>query len=263
MRHGTPVPEYGGSRTFGSIETYYATETGRPVLLAALNGGGYQIGLFREEDTGLSLLFDSDDPAVGIPDATLDPAISGLHESPVTGTTVLSAYWYGPGGAESGHGLWRIHEEGNWELLMSSAQSFSLSPADLRTIASLNAHVFTSEGVLPIDVQFTDGSSAIVSWTDLPSRLPGDANGDSIVDEADHALWRRAFGQPVLGGYGADFNGDRMVNQADYVLWRKNFGRATDAIAQTAAPEPFTAVLALLLLASLIFMRPLMPQSIP
>jgi hypothetical protein len=243
MRHGAPAPGYDGTRAFESIGTYYATETGRPILLAGLSGDGYHAALFREVGAELSLFFNSDDPAPGIEDSRLDPWTASIHESPVTGATLLSAYWYSSDGTDGGVGLWRIDEQENWHLILSDEQSLQILPGDEREIEWLNPHSFTSGGMLPIEVGFTDGSSALIAWTDHAVSLPGDANGNHVVDNPDYALWRSGFGESVLGGYGADLDGNRVIGPADYVVWRKFAGSETAASAQFVAPEPGTSML--------------------
>jgi cytochrome c peroxidase len=84
--------------------------------------------------------------------------------------------------------------------------------------------------------------------------LPGDYNGDGVVDAADYQVWRSNFGDTT--SLVADGNGDGKVDTADYLLWRENMGRTWQSlmpgdgasISQNNVPEP--AGLALGLLAS-------------
>ncbi len=71
-----------------------------------------------------------------------------------------------------------------------------------------------------------------------PTSMPGDFNGDHVVDAADYATWRDGIGS--------------LYTMADYNVWRQNYGatRASSAAAsQTptaqAAPEPASLVLLL------------------
>ncbi len=228
---------------FSRFADVYATETGRPVVVADLSGTDFKRGVFSESGGQLSLVFESDRPAPGIEGALL-PAYDGvrLHDSPMTGATILSADWYNSGVALNGTGLWRI-DQGNWQLLLSTGQSLEISPGDVRTINWLSPKRFTDSGMLPIDVMFTNGTRALLSWTDAPQRIAGDANGDGKVDAADYVLWRKNLGQTVLGGYGADADGDRLIGEGDYRVWRANFGRAQTGDSLFAVPEPASLVL--------------------
>jgi hypothetical protein len=77
-------------------------------------------------------------------------------------------------------------------------------------------------------------------WDDLiagqlKQPIPGDFNGDDLVDAADLSVWRENFssnGMPVntLG----DANGDGVADGADFLVWQRNF----TAAAVTAVPEP-------------------------
>lgn len=68
--------------------------------------------------------------------------------------------------------------------------------------------------------------------------IPGDFNGDRVVDNADYGEWRSSFG--FGGSQSADGNGDGTVNAADYVVWRNNLAADTAAAAGEAVPEPRT-----------------------
>lgn len=59
-------------------------------------------------------------------------------------------------------------------------------------------------------------------------QLPGDFNGDFIVDTADYTVWRNAFGG--IHDPRADGNRDGMIDQADYAIWKQNFGNTSDGL---------------------------------
>jgi hypothetical protein len=58
-----------------------------------------------------------------------------------------------------------------------------------------------------------------------PDFLPGDANGDGLVNLADFGILRANFGTGSLFSQG-DFNRDGIVNLADFGILRANFGRS-------------------------------------
>ncbi|MBX7071867.1 MAG: DUF4465 domain-containing protein [Pirellulales bacterium] len=69
--------------------------------------------------------------------------------------------------------------------------------------------------------------------------VPGDANGDTLVDGADYTIWADHFQQS--GGYAqGDFNGDGVVDGADYTIWADHFAPASAAL---PVPEPATGLL--------------------
>ncbi len=60
--------------------------------------------------------------------------------------------------------------------------------------------------------------------------LPGDFNGDHVVDAADYVVWRKGFGP--------------TYTQDDYNTWRSHFGQSgsggASLVADSAVPEPAT-----------------------
>jgi cytochrome c peroxidase len=85
--------------------------------------------------------------------------------------------------------------------------------------------------------------------------LPGDYNGDGIVDGADYQVWRSSYGDTT--SLVADGNGDGIVDTGDYVLWRSNLGRTWQSLATgsvagaggSAVPEPTSAMFGVLAIA--------------
>jgi beta-glucanase (GH16 family) len=75
--------------------------------------------------------------------------------------------------------------------------------------------------------------------------VPGDYNGDLLVDSMDYLAWRKSVGQSGIG-LPADGSGNGTVGQEDYEVWRQNFGSsAASATATTiifSVPEPSAAV---------------------
>jgi hypothetical protein len=73
--------------------------------------------------------------------------------------------------------------------------------------------------------------------------LPGDGNGDGVVDGLDYLLWAAAYGDPPLDPPGSpgngDYNDDGVVDGLDYLVWAGNYGSQ----AASAVPEPGAFVL--------------------
>ena len=78
--------------------------------------------------------------------------------------------------------------------------------------------------------------------------LPGDYNGNGVVDTADYVVWRSTFGQSVVAGSGADGDNSGDIGPSDYDIWRVHFGMTAPAMgaAFTVVPEPTAAYLAMI-----------------
>lgn len=55
--------------------------------------------------------------------------------------------------------------------------------------------------------------------------LPGDANGDGVIDGQDYVIWLNHYNQTTPNGArDGDFNEDGKVDGLDYVIWLNNYG---------------------------------------
>jgi len=82
----------------------------------------------------------------------------------------------------------------------------------------------------------------------MPIPVPGDVNGDGVVDAADYIILKRHMGQSTSAGASdGDFDGDGTVDWEDLQTLMSNFGAGGTPSAIT--PEP--ATLALLALGGL------------
>lgn len=68
--------------------------------------------------------------------------------------------------------------------------------------------------------------------------LPGDYNGDSVVDAADFTVWRDILGAPS-GTIPNNINGG-PIREAQYDTWKSHFGDAFfgGSLLTTVVPEP-------------------------
>jgi cytochrome c peroxidase len=85
--------------------------------------------------------------------------------------------------------------------------------------------------------------------------LPGDFDGNGIVNAADLAVWQGAFG--INGLADADDDGDS--DGRDYLIWQRNLGMTWQSLGALAAiaavPEPGTAVLGGIALTAVLLRR--------
>lgn len=80
--------------------------------------------------------------------------------------------------------------------------------------------------------------------TELPEGVPGDYNGNGVVDTADYVLWRN--GGPLQN----EVDTPGTVNAADYTAWRARFGNTSGSgsLSFAQVPEPASGMFALLVL---------------
>jgi hypothetical protein len=86
------------------------------------------------------------------------------------------------------------------------------------------------------------------------TRITADFDNDGNVDGDDLTVWKNSFGAP-----GADANGDGVSDGADFLAWQREFGLgvapAASSLALLAVPEPGSAALASLGVATLLMTR--------
>jgi len=76
--------------------------------------------------------------------------------------------------------------------------------------------------------------------------IPGDVDGDNVVDEEDAAVLAAHWGLSDADWEDGDFNNDDLVNAVDAAILTANWGNHTGEAQATAVPEPSAAVLLLL-----------------
>ncbi|MBN2216559.1 MAG: PEP-CTERM sorting domain-containing protein [Pirellulales bacterium] len=85
--------------------------------------------------------------------------------------------------------------------------------------------------------------------------VPGDTNGDDIVNETDAAVLADNWGIAVTGGFGdGDFNDDNFVNAIDAAILAANWGNHAGS-EESPVPEPGAISLLMLGMVSLIIRR--------
>jgi hypothetical protein len=105
------------------------------------------------------------------------------------------------------------------------------------TIMPAGTYGATGSGATNISDEYFAGSGII---TNAATGIPGDYNGNGVVDAADEVLWRKG------GTLANDFTPGNQAS--DYDFWRSRFGATTNpgsgsGLKTSAVPEPSTMVL--------------------
>jgi hypothetical protein len=95
-----------------------------------------------------------------------------------------------------------------------------------------------------------------VAHITLPAMLPGDYNGNDVVDAADYTVWRDHLGQSFTL-LNRDPSASGPIGGADYDFWVTHFGNvgggagaaAAKTLAEPVAPVPEPSTMLLMLVA--------------
>jgi hypothetical protein len=77
---------------------------------------------------------------------------------------------------------------------------------------------------IPLKSLKTSGTNPTPTTTVSPG-IPGDANGDEVVNIGDYVVWINNYNQNKFGPTYADFNNSGSVDGVDYIIWLNNYGK--------------------------------------
>jgi glycosyl hydrolase family 42 (putative beta-galactosidase) len=83
-----------------------------------------------------------------------------------------------------------------------------------------------------------DGRYATYYYEVCRSSMPGDANADGAVTDADYTVWADHYGTSAGATVSTgDFNGDGAVTDADYTVWADHYGMVATQAASTGESQ--------------------------
>jgi T5SS/PEP-CTERM-associated repeat protein len=129
------------------------------------------------------------------------------------------------------------------EFVPTAGQSYAILTAAMRSGIFSTELLPTAENLV-FDVVYNPGSVVVT----VTSTLPGDYNGNGVVDAADYVVWRDNVGAATINN--RDPNEIGPVGIADYNFWRARFGQtagggagAAMTTSHAAVPEPVGTLL--------------------
>ncbi|WP_168205193.1 DUF4434 domain-containing protein [Bythopirellula goksoeyrii] len=143
--------------------------------------------------------------------------------------------------------VWMLSDSGSATILDSTSLLFSDTEWDLQsafitapagaTIARLVFAIQDNSFGVGTGHYLIDGVSLV--GPDFPE-LPGDFNGDFVVDDADLLKWQSDYGN----GNGSDADDDGDTDAADFLVWQRNLGSSLLPLTNlTVVPEPASFML--------------------
>jgi arylsulfatase A-like enzyme len=134
-------------------------------------------------------------------------------------------------------------------------------------VATINGITADLTGKIRIDVEGRrpDGTPhlpgvdndgrGLINFLRIIEHLPGDFNGDRIVDASDYSIWRSSYGATTFKF--ADGNHDGVVDTIDFALWRQLLATSGAGgggeFSFAAVPEPASCILLILAAGTLLW----------
>jgi hypothetical protein len=177
------------------------------------------------------------------------------------GGTDINGHFFGFGlNVSTGLTVTISRTSGNWQYIINgvswapnTAANGTGNPAPPTFLNSLSD---LTVGVFGINVGNADAVTYKIDSFSAVVPIPGDADGNGIVNLADFNLISDNLFKTVTAGTNGDLTLDGVVNYNDFRQWKNNFHGGSGAGAPGSVPEPSTFVLAAIALLGLFGRRP-------
>lgn len=120
--------------------------------------------------------------------------------------------------------LYRRDSGGVWTDLLLPVRGSWTGSASLAFDAQDNPYVLA-----------VSGTNLVLLGPAVPA-IPGDIDGNNIVDQADYTVWYNRYGMTGATWADGDLTGDGLVDQADYTVWYNHYGATSGSIPEPATP---------------------------
>ena len=205
----------------------FGTENEDVTFQYSVPGGGYATGQVQYVGVPNNNLTLNVDPATG-----QAQIINGSNKTvSIDNYNINSA----SGSLKFANGTWNSLQDqgtsgGNWFEANPSTKQL----AELLTVGGLT---LAPNAKINLGVPFnTTGQQDFVFRFALTTGLPGDFNGNGVVDAADYTVWRDNLGSTSNAALHGNGDATVGVGAGDYTLWKANFG----ATSLASGPPAFT-----------------------
>jgi autotransporter-associated beta strand protein len=193
------------------------TSAAQPAGNVAVPGTGYVGFWLKTDDAGATVRIAIDDPV---------PAGATAIEMGTSLNVIADNQWH--------LYQWNFEDASHWDAFGNAGSDGDID-ATSGTV-TIDSIWFTGIGNTQI---YLDNVMHNPNGLITPGYIPGDFDGDGLVNSADYGAWRVSFGATVTPWTGADGNGDGTVDVADYVMWRQiALASGAELTSASAVPEP-------------------------
>jgi hypothetical protein len=149
------------------------------------------------------------------------------------GGALIYPYWVDASGPQGTQIEWAVPRD----VLIQYPPALG-GPAPTFPNPSFDFVIYTPSGLADITEVIT------YTFAEAPAGVPGDYNGNLVVDAADYTIWRDTLGSTTDLRANGDNTGTSagVIDQADFSFWKANFG-GSGAGAVAAVPEPTAGLL--------------------
>lgn len=228
----------------------HGAQDGNDLFNVSLDVLDHAAGSFNGSTQVTSLMYDFGSVNMGAADPTFDFDLFNL-ESTVGHTAALDFDSLMTSGDTGVLAADLAAAAGTLSLDAGTSQGFTVT-FDTASVGMFSATYTLMVSDEDLTGELTDSLALTVMGEIVAAGLPGDYNGNNVVDAADYAVWRDAFEANETELLNDESPG--TVTEADFTYWRDHFGQTLgsgsgatgSASASAAVPEPASLVLLLL-----------------
>lgn len=229
-----------------AVLTFSAVVSDGVLNLSFADGGGSDpswvvsaLSLERVDETLLQVIVDPTTGQTVVRNDSLSPVSFDGYRFVDSSESLSAQNWFSLQDQGYDNGIWLEAGANTTTQLaeLTIANETTLAPGELIFLGALVDPQIATNLTFEYFLASTETLlSGVVTFAenDVPT-LPGDYNGDFVVNMADYTSWRDQLGSTTNPFTVADGNGSGTIDAADYLLWQRSFGNVAPQAAVTIA----------------------------